>query len=101
MPIEYGDKQVVVSCAGDIEVLSFPCCGEHTAAWLTLGEGESGEPGREVKDLGPRNLQDHEGVLIGVVDVRSVDALIDQLQRIREHVERRANAEVSEEASGD
>lgn len=87
MPVEFrsklqGSEQVVVSCRGDVEVLSFPPDPDGVA-WLTLGDGEPGEPGRSRNDLSPRVLSSHCGVLIGLQDVRSVDVLLDALRLIR------------------
>lgn len=87
MPIEFrnklhGSEQVVVSCCGDVEVLSFSPDPDGVA-WLTFGDGEPGEPGRLGNDLSPRVLSSHCGVLIGFQDVRSVDVLLDALRLIR------------------
>lgn len=83
MPIAFGPQRVLVSCIGDIEVLSFPPSGPDNAAWVTLGEGELGEPGRRVTDLEPRLLAEHEGVIIGFKDVRSIDTIMEALRTIR------------------
>lgn len=83
MPIKFKEHQVKVSCMGDIEVLSFPPGGPDGAAWLTLGEGERGEPGRTQDDLSPRDLSQHRGVVIGFKDPRSIDVFVEALRLIR------------------
>lgn len=83
MPIRFDEHQAKVSCAGDIEVLSFPPSGPDGAAWLTLAVGEPGEPGRPQEDLSPRDLNEHRGVVIGFKDPRSIDVFIEALQLIR------------------
>lgn len=87
MPIRFdneqqSNEQAVVSCQGDVEVLTFPP-GEDGVAWLVLGDGEPGEPGRYQEDLSPRDLSAHRGVLVGFTDVRSVDVFLDALRLIR------------------
>jgi hypothetical protein len=89
-----GDRlQTVVSCQGDIAVLTYgPDENTHGVAWLLLEEGPSGEPGRETmkeecpEKMEPRMLQDVPGVLIGAKDSKSLDALITSLTELRDRL---------------
>lgn len=85
MPIKFDEEQTVVSCTGDILVVSFGPDREGVG-WFLLQEREDGEPGR------PGNMSDlvclHEqpGVLIAAKDLRSLDAIIDVLVDLRTRV---------------
>lgn len=87
MPIHYvaDIPQMKISCMGDIELLTFPPTDEtRGVAWMTMAVGELGEPGREMPpDLEKRDLQKHEGLLLGFKDVRSIDAIVDGLRLLR------------------
>ena len=81
MPIDFDDGQAVVSCKGDVLVLSFgPVDG---VAWLLLQEREAGEVGREGPDLEPMCLREQPGVLLAADDPRSLDVVIDALVDLR------------------
>lgn len=89
-----GDKvQVRVSCQGDLAVMPFFPTDDCDTGWLVIHEaGEQGEPGGDLPDhlMGPRRLDQHEGVLIGARDARSLDVIIEALSAIRERLEPKA-----------
>jgi len=78
--------QAKVSCQGDIAVQHFypeDCDG---VAWLLLSEGPHGEVGRDINgevDEGPRLLQEQHGVFIGATDPKSLDVIIEALDKLR------------------
>lgn len=93
MPMSGQGLQAVVSCQGDIAVLTYgPNENSHGVAWLILEQGPNGEPGRETmkeecpEKMEPRMLQDIEGVLIGAMDYRSLNALIASLVELRDRL---------------
>jgi hypothetical protein len=99
-PLPSDRLQTVVSCQGDIAVLTYgPDENTHGVAWLVLEEGPIGEPGRETmkeecpEKMEPRMLQDIPGVLIGAKDWKSLDALIKSLTELRDKLRGPVNEE--------
>jgi hypothetical protein len=85
MPIVFDEEQAVVSCRGDILVVSFGP-DENGVGWLLLQEREDGEPGRRAFLTEPFCLAEQPGVLIAAKDVRSLNAIIDVLVDLRARV---------------
>jgi len=83
--IEPIGTRVVVSCMGDVEVLDFPL--QDGTAWVLLRDGPRGEPGRKSEDLEPINLSETRGVLFGMRDPRSAQALIDAFTKAKGELE--------------
>lgn len=100
VPLPDEGLQAVVSCQGDIAVLTYgPDENTHGVAWLLLEEGPGGEPGRETmkeecpEKMEPRMLQDIPGVLIGAKDPKSLDSLITSLTELRDRLRGPVNEE--------
>jgi len=90
-----GDRlQVRVSCQGDLAVMPFFPTDDCDTGWLVIHEaGEEGEPGSNLPEhlIGPRRLDEQEGILIGARDARSLDVIIAALEAIRARLEPDAN----------